>query len=193
MVVQQIAFDIPQDIAVKLGTGELIRYGGIVRDHGGKIVSHLKEVSGSKGQRDIINSAGQIAKRHPVITATVFILTITSGVAIASYTTIRQRRNNQTREQLNTALSSYMNAIRDQTMSLEIADELREALKEFSSSGKNHAKYMLDPTALNLLADYIREFVEMNSDDENEPLPEGDVVDLEQYLLRQQTAISKAM
>ena len=44
MIIQP-TFYIPPDIAAGLLSGEFIRYGGVVRDAAGRLVTHLKEVS----------------------------------------------------------------------------------------------------------------------------------------------------
>ena len=49
MSLQQIAFLVPPELDLGLATGELIRYGGVVRNQAGEIVAHLEEVDISLG------------------------------------------------------------------------------------------------------------------------------------------------
>ena len=42
--IQPVAFLIPPDIQLGLDAGKLVRYGGIIRNQLGHIVTHLKEV-----------------------------------------------------------------------------------------------------------------------------------------------------
>lgn len=56
-MIQQVAFEVPAKIAVKLATGELIQYGGVVRDLSGRIVKHLKPANVADGT----NAAKQVA------------------------------------------------------------------------------------------------------------------------------------
>ena len=41
-MIQQVAFDIPKEIALGLASGEYVQYGGVVRDAAGHIVKHLE-------------------------------------------------------------------------------------------------------------------------------------------------------
>lgn len=58
-MIQQVAFEVPAEIAVKLAMGELIQYGGVVRDLSGRIVKHLKPADVA----DSANAAKQVAVR----------------------------------------------------------------------------------------------------------------------------------
>ena len=61
MYVQQVAFDIPADIAKGLAAGDLTRYGGIVRNGEGQIVKHLKEVPINPAEEGALKQAAQKA------------------------------------------------------------------------------------------------------------------------------------
>ena len=41
-MIQQVAFDVPKEIALGLASGEYVQYGGVVRDAAGHIVKHLE-------------------------------------------------------------------------------------------------------------------------------------------------------
>ena len=47
MPVLQVAFDVSEEIAKQLLSGEAVRYGGVVRDSAGRIIEHLVELEGS--------------------------------------------------------------------------------------------------------------------------------------------------
>ncbi len=40
-MIQQVAFEVPAEIAVGLATGKYVQWGGVVRDGAGHIVRHL--------------------------------------------------------------------------------------------------------------------------------------------------------
>ena len=44
-MIQQVAFDVPKEIALGLASGEYVQYGGVVRDAAGHIVKHLEPVN----------------------------------------------------------------------------------------------------------------------------------------------------
>lgn len=44
MPVEQVTFDIPEEIAKRISSGEYSRFGGVVRDAAGHIVAHLEEI-----------------------------------------------------------------------------------------------------------------------------------------------------
>lgn len=53
MSVTQVTFDIPPLIQQGLQNGTLVRYGGVVRDTAGHIVTHLKEIYYSRTLRTL--------------------------------------------------------------------------------------------------------------------------------------------
>lgn len=192
MVMQQVALDIPRDVLEKLATGEWIRYGSVVRNHAGHIVAHLKELSPKESQSGVTDRALQIAKTHPFVSVGIVILT-TAGGALAA--TVVRRKYTKTKllgDRFNAAMSAYISAIRDQTMSLEIVNEMLEAWESSISSSDRKADEVLDPADLRLVAAYIRKFVDVNSTEGGEALFEDDVIDLHAYLERQKAVIKES-
>lgn len=59
MTVVHVAYDVPEDMFAKLSTGELSRFGSVVRDST-RIVAHLKEATGASSDqvRDVVKCAG---------------------------------------------------------------------------------------------------------------------------------------
>lgn len=121
MVIQPTNYIIPDDIAVKLASGELIRWSGVVRDRGGRIVAHLKEAkpeqyneqSGLLAQKASAALKNRLANlkgnRPAVITIAVTAIgaAIAGGIAIHSHTR-KKKAKIESFEELNSALSDYM-------------------------------------------------------------------------------------
>ena len=128
MVVIQPLLAIPDDIASGLLTGELVRAGGVVRDHGSmQIVKHLKEVS----PVDEEAAQASIAKilRHPkgvliglgvvAVAATAYLVTRITRKRKAA-----QRELPTSVESYSASLAAYLEAARHGTLDAEIIDRL---------------------------------------------------------------------
>jgi hypothetical protein len=64
ITIQPVNFHIPPDIQSGLASGDLIRYGGVVRDGAGQLVKHLKEVPLSESGRDAAQRLAASLKRE---------------------------------------------------------------------------------------------------------------------------------
>ena len=58
-MIQQVAFDVPKEIALGLASGEYVQYGGGVRDAAGHIVKHLEPVNVSNDANRAMQVAAQ--------------------------------------------------------------------------------------------------------------------------------------
>lgn len=63
MSTQQILFEIPERIRLGLSTGDLQRFGGVIRDIHGRIVCHLKEVGTLKELQNISKNLAKIGEQ----------------------------------------------------------------------------------------------------------------------------------
>ena len=82
-MIQQVAFDVPKEIALGLASGEYVQCGGVVRDAAGHIVKHLEPADVSNDANKAMQVAAQaiqLAKENKK--ATVGVLAI-AGVAAA--------------------------------------------------------------------------------------------------------------
>ena len=66
-MIQQVAFEVPAEIAVGLASGKYVQWGGVVRDGAGHIVRHLKPADVQNGANKalrIADQAVQLAKQN---------------------------------------------------------------------------------------------------------------------------------
>jgi hypothetical protein len=91
-VIIQPTFYISPDIEAGLNSGDLIRYGGVVRDRMGNIVKHLKEVPGPANSQDTVGRvAASVKWPWVIITATAL-----SAVAVGVTAIIAARKREET-------------------------------------------------------------------------------------------------
>lgn len=126
-MIKQMAFDVPPDIAAKLLTGELVQYGGVVRQVTGEIYKHMKEI-------DLPAQDGQQmlriphALRNPWVVVPVVVTAATAGGA-GAYVAFRRRKEraallNDYRE----ALRAYLSALQEGRLDAETIDRLSHSL-----------------------------------------------------------------
>lgn len=116
-MIQQVAFDVPDQIVTKLLSGEYIQYGGVIRDTAGQIVMHLKpatiQQAGEQSMK-IASRIGAFAKCNKNVVifvgATAAAAAIAGGVALYQHV---QKRNNEAVlfTDLNAALADYMDSV----------------------------------------------------------------------------------
>ena len=123
MSIEQIAFVIPPRIEAGLATGEFVRYGGVVRDGAGHIVTHLKEVPTPKLDK-AIRVARKFAEANKVaLVAGTVAAAALGGTAVAVFA-VKRKKVKKAELRLQTALSAYMRAIVSQKMNLVVIDGL---------------------------------------------------------------------
>lgn len=142
MYVQQVAFDIPVDIAKKLAAGSLIRYGGIVRNNAGQIVKHLKEVPINPAEertlKQAIQKAMHLAKGKKVIP----VIAIAGAVLIGGviYSAVKGTEKRKTEEaqsnavkNFNAQFTNYLKALRSKSLTLNEVSNLQSAIYELEA------------------------------------------------------------
>lgn len=196
MIIQP-TFDIPPDIEAGLNSGDLIRYGGVVRDRMGNIVKHLKEVPGSANSQESLGRVAASVKRPWVIITAAAL----SAVAVGVTAVIAARKREETGkpevadcvENYNISLRAYLEAVREGNLDADIIGQLisdLDAVKAYSSNGSITVGFSTEQseTLVNLVVDYTRKLAEANSVELNEiqgqaPASENDtVVDLRRHL-----------
>lgn len=196
MIIQP-TFDIPPDIEAGLNSGELIRYGGVVRDRMGSIVKHLKEVPGPANSQETVGRVAASVKRPwVIITATAL-----SAVAVGVTAIIAARKREGTGkpevaecvENYIVSLRAYLEAVREGSLDVGIIGQLisdLDAVKAYSNNGSITVDFSTEQseTLANLVVDYTRKLAEANSVELNElqgqaSASENDaVVDLRRHL-----------
>lgn len=86
-----IEFDVPADIEAGLNSGDLMRYGGVIRDRLGNIVKHLKEVPGPASNQEAARRiAGSLNKPWAIVAVTAL-----SAVTVGASAIIAARKREQ--------------------------------------------------------------------------------------------------
>ena len=145
-MIQQVAFDIPKEIALGLASGEYVQYGGVVRDAAGHIVKHLEPADVSNDVNKAIQVAAQaiqLAKENKK--AAIGVLAIAGvaaagGAVYAGVTHLQHKKEERARktamDDFNAAFSEYLKALGNSELTVEKIDELENAISALSGSEK---------------------------------------------------------
>jgi hypothetical protein len=196
-VIIQPTFYISPDIEEGLNSGDLVRYGGVVRDRMGNIVKHLKEVPRPANSQETVGRVAASAKRPWVIITAITLSAMAAGVTAI----VAARKRDETGkpevpecvENYNLSWAAYLEAVREGSLDAGIIGQLisdLDAVKEYSNNGSIAVDFSTEQseTLVNLVADYTRKLAEANSVDLNElqgqaPASENDAaVDLRHHL-----------
>ncbi len=191
MSIEQVAFAIPARIEAGLATGELVRYGGVVRDGAGHIVMHLKEVPTPQFDKALASArAFAKANKTTLIVGTVATAAI-GGTAIA-VSTMKRMKINKADRQFQAAMSAYFKAIVAQDMNAKVIDELDRSLGELRALTGKSTTDLIEGDVLDSLIDYSRNFIVHNAPAEFEQVELGQLVSLEDYLAEQKKIFDQA-
>ena len=178
----QVAFEIPDDLAVGLATGLYRRLGGVVRyatgPNKGQIVRHLKEVMVLDKKEEALSLAEkaiQIGKAHKKLALGVMIVVGCSTTAGLVYTGI----NHKKQKKFKTSFQAYIEAIRTGNLDIEHIEDLENSLSDVKT-------IKLKACELSLLVWHIREYTlklaEANNVDVDIEETETPIVDIQRYL-----------
>lgn len=204
MAIRPVYFEIPADIEAQLAIGDLVLYGGVVRDPGGRIVKHLREIALPDAD-DVVGRAGAITKKltqsiHLTDLRLIAGAIVVGVVAIGGTVYYLSRKSKRPRPGVpepvtnyNAALTSYIKAVQDGSLDAEIIERLISALdagKEYADDGR----IVLDSSTeqaeqlVNLVIDYTKQLTQANSvefgDLEEHSLDsdESPIIDMRRYL-----------
>lgn len=145
-MIQQVAFDIPKEIALGLASGEYVQYGGVVRDAAGHIVKHLEPVDVSNDVNKAIQvtaQAIQLAKENKKTAIGVLAVAgvaAAGGAVYAGVTHLQHKKEERARktamDDFNAAFSEYLKAFGNSELTVEKIDELENAISALSGSEK---------------------------------------------------------
>lgn len=208
MAVIQEAFVIPEDLVLKLATGEYKRIGGVVRHavgpHKGEIVKFLEPVDlkTAKEVKGLVAKALQLISKHKagvIVGATVTILVTAGGVI---YMKVRNREPKEVKE-FRSSLKSYIDAMKNGNMTLNEIDALSNALSNLKAY-KNFEKFKIQLSSEELgvlisrIFDYTEHMAEMNDysmdgiEATQNKETDATIINLENYLNRQREWFSVA-
>ena len=145
-MIQQVAFDIPKEIALGLASGEYVQYGGVVRDAAGHIVKHLEPVDVSNDVNkaiQVVAQAIQLAKENKKTAIGVLAVAgvaAAGGAVYAGVTHLQHKKEERARktamDDFNAAFSEYLKALGNSELTVEKIDELENAISALSGSEK---------------------------------------------------------
>lgn len=145
-MIQQVAFDVPREIALGLASGEYVQYGGVVRDAAGHIVKHLEPADVSNDANKAMQVAAQaiqLAKENKK--AAIGVLAVAGvaaagGAVYAGVTHLQHKKEKRARktamDDFNAAFSEYLKALGNSELTVEKIDELENAISALSGSEK---------------------------------------------------------
>lgn len=206
-VIVQPTFQVPPDIETGLLNGDLIRYGGVVRDAGGRLVTHLKEIPDA--EKSIIEGAQRTASRlkNPWVAVGVGIVLVAvgGGVVLA----LKRRKKDaefavpECVQEYIRSLRLYLDAIQNGTLSPQLIDRLATALDSLAAYGEEgEVVIAFSPEQLGrlieIVVDYTTDLVAANGVELDGPdtvpgePPDGDVDDLRRHLELQRRIFDEA-
>ncbi len=188
-MLSQMTFYIPPDIEAGLFRGDLIQYGGVIRNQSGELVKHLKEVQLPAADKKAVAQVVAMLKSPGVL-----IPTLVAGAAVVAgtaYAAARRRKPAVVPEcvaRYNTSLGAYLEAVKEGRLDAGIIDHLISDLDAVMAySDENGNIISLDfstkqaATLIRIVVDSTKQLAETNSTDlselyEEAPAPDGGTV-----------------
>lgn len=210
MPVIQVAYEIPEATYAGLLTGQLKRFGSVVRDHRG-IIGHLDEVPIS--EQDYGSSRlpiVKVLKNHKNIAIGIGVVTVVAvagGLVLGAMKSSKNKKNAEPKMpkcvvDFNNSLCVYLEAVRNGNLDIETIRGLISDLgdvKENYYSGKINIDFSTGQlnTLMDLIFNYTRKLAEANSVEFNgleEPISasaDNTIVNLQHYLEVQKQIFEK--
>ena len=207
-MIYQPAFEVPAEIAAKVATGDYILWGGVVRDTAGRIVKHLKPIElqeASEAALTVGQRVARFAKSNPVLVA-IGVAAVALG-GVFAYRKIAALQSASVDEidssELNSALSAYVEALRDGDLNVAVVDNLIheiEKLEAITDTGAFTIEFDGDQlkTLVSSIRDYTEELIKGNAPrlvaaDVPMPISHDDsLLDLKDCLLTQKVILKAA-
>jgi len=151
-VIVQPIFHVPLDIEVGLLSGEFIRYGGVVRDTAGRLVTHLKEIPTPETAVAEASKRAALSLKNPWVVVGVGVLTLVAvggGVVLA----LKQRKKDaepvvpECVKKYTHSLRLYLDAIQSGTLDAQTIDRLLvdlEAVVAYGEEGETLVAFSPD-------------------------------------------------
>jgi plasmid stabilization system protein ParE len=203
-----VPLDVPADILAALATGELTRYGSVVRNQAGAIVMHLKDGMSSPPAQEAVAKVAALARKNSRFLLLGLGVAAATAVGVAVYKAVTADQKSaedapECVQRFTTSLGAYLAAARDGRLGVDDVDRLiadLDTVKAESDSGRIAVDFAVDQweTLTRLVADHTRRLADANrigTDDlrELQRRPDGDViVDLRRYLEAQKRIFKNA-
>ena len=167
-MIQQVAFEVPTEIAVKLATGEFVQYGGVVRDLSGRIVKHLKPADvadGANAAKQVAVKALAVAKENKKLAVGALAVAGAAAVGGAAYGVIShfkhrrgQKEQKTAMDAFNAAFTDYLSALDKGELTVEIIDALEGAMDGLS--GEKGFTVEIEGDQFMLLVKAVRDYTD---------------------------------
>ena len=167
-MIQQVAFEVPTEIAVKLATGEFVQYGGVVRDLSGRIVKHLKPADvadGANAAKQVAVKALAVAKENKKLAVGALAVAGAAAVGGAAYGVIShfkhrrgQKEQKTAMDAFNAAFTDYLSALDTGELTVEIIDALEGAMDGLS--GEKGFTVEIEGDQFMLLVKAVRDYTD---------------------------------
>ncbi len=205
MAIVQDAFDIPEDIMVKLLTGEYRRIGGVIRvalgPNKGQIVTMLDSVD-LKAPEEAANFGAKVLRAIKEHKKGVAISGLVLGAAIVGGIVYYNVKNHEAAvlTRFRGALRIYLDQIRKGTLDVAQIDALMQALNELRTH-KDYDKFKVELSAedldvlVNRIYEYTMRLAENNNiilDEEERTKTNNSIVNLQNYLKTQKRIFEMA-
>lgn len=188
-MLSQVTFYIPPDIEAGLLRGDLVQYGGVIRNQSGELFQHLKEIQLPAADKKAAAQVAAMLKSPGVL-----IPTLVAGAAVVAgtlYAAARRRKPTivpECVERYNTSLGAYLEAVKEGRLDAGIIDHLISDLDAVMAySDENGDNIGLDfstkqaATLIRIVVDSTKQLATTNSINlselhEEPPAPEGGTV-----------------
>ena len=152
-MIQQVAFEMPVEIARGIHAGKYIQCGGIIRDGAGRIVKHLKPADiSAKANKKVAIGALAVAGAAAV-----------GGIVYAGVSHVRRRQEEEehktTMAAFNTAFSDYLLALSDGELTIERIDALEAAIAALGG-GKDGFTVEIEDDQFKSLVRAVRDYTD---------------------------------
>lgn len=179
-MIQQVAFEVPAEIALDIASGKYVQWGGVVRDNAGRIVCFLKPAdvpNGANKALRIADQAVQLAKQNKKVAiaalAVAGVAAVGGGV-YAGVTRVRHSKEDAMRKKkmagFNSAFSEYLKALGDGELTIEMIDRLEDAITALND-GKEGFTVVINGKQFEDIVKSVRDYTERLSRANGEKAP----------------------
>jgi hypothetical protein len=200
-----VNYEVPPEVMAKLVTGELQRFGSVVRDHT-EIILHLKEVAVPVTEEGVASALKAVVSRSPKTSLGVGVALVAAGGAVLWSANKKRKGKNGTADipkevsAFTEALADYLEAVQSGNLDADIIERIIsavDALAAEATSGTPTVEVSTDHlTALvTLVDDYTCQLARANDvelDEVEQPVADLSIVDLRRRLESQQRVFKEA-
>jgi hypothetical protein len=190
-MISQQTFFIPPEIQAGLVVGELVQYGGIVRNQAGEIVKHLKAIELPVNNERAAAAGLKLLKNPRIVSGAVVVAAAVAGAGALAAARKRTKAVPACVTTYNASLAVYLEAVREGHLDADIIGNLIRALDAVEShsdeGGSIALDFSTDQAALlvKLVIDSTKQLADDNSldlDGMGEPVEGDNVIHLRRYL-----------